>query len=294
MLYFLALLCLSSSPNWAKLNQMPSEVLGFWRLSLAAFILILFQTYKKSFTLLRFKRENIWVFISAFFFFLHLWTFKYAAKNTSIANMTVLYASNPIWSSFGAIIFFNEKPHLRTYISFLIAFGAILFLFSQNMSFEPQHNLGNLMAISSAVLYAVYMLTGKKARKNISNQIYATHQYLISGLFFLLAALFITKQNVFESYSTTSWIAVAGLIIFPTFLGHFILTHLVSTMDIAVMTCGKLVEPVIASIMAYFLFKETLSSSIIISFSLMIISIIILFWPQLKRYIQQTTNKPVS
>ncbi len=284
MLYFLALLCLSTSPNWAKLNQMPAEVLGFWRLALAALILILFQTLRSEFPRLKMNRQNIWVIVSGFFFFLHLWTYKYAAKHTTISTMMVMFSTNPIWASVGSRIFFNEKIARRVYTAYFLALAGVIVLVYDSLSFSREHTNGNLIALISAALYSFYMLTGKKARETHSNQVYATYQYLLCAVLFLFVSLFNEQPLISIDYGTISWVAVAGLIIFPTFLGHFLLTNLVKTMNMAILSCGKLIEPIIGSIIAYFVFKEAITSTFAVAFVLTALSIIILFWPQIKKY----------
>lgn len=283
MLYFLALVCLSTSAIWAKLNHMPSEVLGFWRLALASLILIALQLVQKKLPLLSLNRKNSWIFISGFFFFLHLWTFKYAAKHTLVANTMILFATTPIWSSLGALVFFKEKIARRVYFSYVIALLGILNLVYASMNFAPEQTAGNVSALISAVFYAAYMLTGKKARQAHDNLVYSTYQYLTCAVFFLIICLF-THQPFIAGYDKISWGSVVLLVLLPTFLGHFLLTHLVKTMNMAILSCGKLFEPIIASVMAYLLFRETLSSSIYISFLLTVISVLTLFWPQIKKY----------
>jgi len=91
---------------------------------------------------------------------------------------------------------------------------------------------------------------------------------------------FYTQQN-FIGYSDISWMAVAGLILLPTLLGHLSLTYLVNFMNLSVMTCGKLIEPVLASIIAYFIFHESLLPEAWIAFFLTSISVVILFAPDL-------------
>lgn len=286
MLYFLALFCLSTSPNFAKLNQMPAEVLGFWRLAIAATILILIQLFHKKFEWVPLNRKTVWIYISGFFFFLHLWTYKYAAKHTLVSNTMVLFASNPIWASIGSRFFFKEHISTRIYLAYVVALAGIIYLVSNSMKLDPDLMAGNISALISAIFYACYMLTGKKARAHHSNQVYATFQYLTCAAFFLLISL-IGGHELMRGYSGLSWVAVIGLIALPTFLGHYLLTHLVKTMNMAVLTCGKLIEPVIASIIAYFVFNEHLSDSITISFLLTAISVIILFWPQIVIYLNK-------
>src|SRR4051812_18139925 len=92
LLYFLALFCLSTSSNWAKLNHMPVDVLGFYRLGFAALFLGIWIFIIKRIKLPRFDRQLAWVVVSGLFFFAHLWTFKYSAKNTSISNGMIIFS----------------------------------------------------------------------------------------------------------------------------------------------------------------------------------------------------------
>ncbi len=282
ILYFLALFSLSTSPNWAKLNQMPVEVLGFWRLGIASFILGLWILVRqKNFFSLN-KTKIHWVILSGVLFFLHLATYKFAAKNTSISNTMILFASNPLWASVGAILFFKESLSRRLVICYVLSLVGIYFLVFQNIEFNSTTFKGDVSSLVSAFFYAAYMLTGKKARLHYENTTYAFIQYSICTLCFGLGALVL--ETPFTGYNQVSWIAVAGLIVLPTFLGHFSFTYLVNHMSLTLMTCGKLLEPVLASIIAYFVFHERLTSNAGIAFFLTAVSVLILFEPQIRTY----------
>ncbi len=288
LLYFLALVCLSTASSWAKLNQMPVEVLGFWRLTLAAAILTTYQIFFKKQKLIQNTKNMRWIIASGFFFFLHLWTYKYAAKHTLVSLMMILFATNPIWTAIFNIYAFKEKITSRMWISFLIAFFGIYVLVQDQLKFSQENNLGNLSALVTAVFYAIYLITGKKARMNISNLNFASLQYTVCASFFALACFF-SDSNPVASYSQISWISVLGLVFVPTLLGHFLFTHVMSHMNLAVMTCGKLIEPVLATILAYFLFQEKITSTTLIAFAFTSVAILNLFWPQI-RPVKHATN----
>lgn len=262
---------------------MPVEVLGFWRLLIAALILaawIFISNLKaKKYSWPDFDQKLIWVFLSGFFFFLHLWTYKFASKNTSVANTMILFASSPLWSSAGAIAFFKEQMTLRLGFAYGLAIVGIYPLAFEHIEFNSFSFLGDLSAVLSAFLYACYMLTGKKARTHYPNSIYAFFQYATCAVFFGLMALMTEKQ--FVGYSDISWVAVAGLVLLPTLLGHLSLTYLVNYMNLSLMTCGKLIEPMIASVIAYWVFNEVLKPQAWITFILTAISVLILFTPSL-------------
>ncbi len=281
-LYFLAVFSLSTAPNWAKLSAMPAEIMGFWRLFFAFAILALFVVIKKhKFTAL--KDKNIkWAITSAFFFFLHLWSYKYAAKNTLVANMMILFASNPIWASLGGYLFFKEKLSLRIVGSYFMALAGIILLFSDSFAVSDEQNFGNMIALCSAFFYAAYMLTSKQARQTMDNTNYACVQYSVTAVCFLILSL-ITGSH-FINHGTVSWVALAGVVLISTLIGHLSFTYLVKHMNISLMTCGKLIEPVIASVIAYLVFSEKIGQNAALSFSLIAFSVANLFWPQIKAY----------
>ncbi len=279
LLYFLALVCLSTSPNWAKLNHMPVEVLGFWRLTLAAVLMGLWAFFSKKISRATPWRHLRWVILSGVFFFLHLWTYKYASKNTSVSNTMILFASNPLWASIGGAFFFQEKITRRLVISYALALLGIYTLVHHQIEFSNAGILGDISALISAAFYSAYMLAGKKAREHVNNSYFSFIQYAVCAFCFAGTVLF--TQNSVTGYDQISWVAVLGLVILPTFLGHFSLTYLVQHMNLTVLSCGKLLEPIFASIMAYFIFHEQLGTHSWIAFLLTASGVFILFAPGL-------------
>jgi drug/metabolite transporter (DMT)-like permease len=279
LLYFLALFCLATSSNWAKLNHMPVDVLGFYRLGFAALFLGIWIFTVKRIKLPALDRQMIWVVVSGVFFFMHLWTFKYAAKNTTISNGMIIFSSNPVWSSLGAVIFFREKLSVRLICSYILALIGVYLLVAPDLQLNSQMNKGDIASLLSAILFAGYMLSGKKARRHFDNELYAFGQYLICAVCFAICIGF--TEHPLAGYDTVSWVAVAGLVLMPTFFGHFTFTYLVHFMDLSTMTCGKLIEPVIASLIAVFLFSEKLSAQAPFAFILTSAAVLLLFVPQL-------------
>jgi len=285
LLYFIALFCLSTSPNWAKLNHMPVEILGFYRLALACSLLGIWILWRRQFTLLRPHKNLYWVILSGVFFFLHLWTYKYASKTTSVSNTMILFSSNPIWASLGAIAFFKEHLQKRLIISYLLALVGVYLLVAHDFNLSSENSRGDWAAVLSAVFYSAYMLTGKKARHHYDNLDFSLLLYGVCALCFFLCVL--QTGAPLTGYDSLSWWAVVGLVALPTFLGHLSFTYLVKTMNLSLLSCGKLIEPVMASIMAYFIFHEVLSPYAWISFTLTTASVVILFAPALLRAIRK-------
>lgn len=280
-LYFIALVSLSTSPNWAKLNHMSSATLGFYRLAGASLLLFLYLLVTKKLKKVHFDRNFVWALISGFFFFLHLWTYKYASKNTLVSNTMILFATNPVWATLGGQVFFKEYIKPRVIFSYMLALIGVFMLVAQNLNLTPENHLGNVAALVSALFYALYMLTSKKARLHMANSDFSLIQYSTCALMFGIAVLSIDAPMT--GFDAISWWSVLGLIIFPTFLGHMSFTYLVKHMNLGLMSCGKLIEPITATIFAYFLFNEHLGSNAIYAFILTGVSVLILFWPTINK-----------
>lgn len=280
-LYFIALVSLSTSPNWAKLNHMSSATLGFYRLAGASLLLFLYMLFAKKLKKINFDRNFVWALSSGFFFFLHLWTYKYASKHTLVSNTMILFATNPVWATLGGQVFFKEYIKPRVIYSYMLALIGVFMLVAQNLQLTPENHLGNVAALVSAFFYALYMLTSKKARLHMANNDFSLIQYSTCALMFAIAAL--STDAPMTGFDAISWWSVLGLIIFPTFLGHMSFTYLVKHMNLGLMSCGKLIEPIIATIFAYFLFNEHLGSNAIYAFILTGVSVLILFWPTINK-----------
>lgn len=280
-LYFIALVSLSTSPNWAKLNHMSSTTLGFYRLAGASLLLFLYMLITKKLKKINFDRNFVWALTSGFFFFLHLWTYKYASKHTLVSNTMILFATNPVWATLGGQVFFKEYIKPRVIYSYMLALIGVFMLVAQNLQLTPENHLGNVAALVSAFFYALYMLTSKKARLHMENNNFSLIQYSTCALLFAGAVL--ATDSPMTGFDAVSWWAVLGLIIFPTFLGHMSFTYLVKHMNLGLMSCGKLIEPIIATIFAYFLFNEHLGSYAIYAFILTGVSVLILFWPTINK-----------
>ncbi|MFP5520441.1 MAG: DMT family transporter [Bdellovibrionia bacterium] len=284
LLYFVALFGLSQSANLVKLAQAPLEMIGFWRLLLSALFMLPLALRKDDLkNLLQNPQLMKWTGISGLFFFLHLWTFFYASQNTSIANCMIIFSINPLFTAIGARLVFKEKIAPRLILAYVFAFLGIYLLVKQSLAFDKGFVLGDLSALVSGILVSVYIIAGKRVRHEVSNTSFSTLLYTITGILFL--GLAIAHDTPLWSDNSTTWLAILGLVILPTFLGHSLFLYLVKYMNINLMTCGKLIEPVMSSAIAYWLFAEAINANTVWAFLATSVSLVILFGPDIKKII---------
>lgn len=301
LLYILAIFSLSQAANLVRLAQAPALVIGFWRLLFSAMILLpflLWSTKRRYGHLNVFKNEshelhlhrtaNVQSFtgftlLSAAFFFAHLWTFFFAAQKTSIANCMILFSLNPLFTALISSKFLKVVFPKRLLLAYPIALTGLFLLLWHDLnehSLTSQQGLGDFSAILSGMLYSGYILTSMHVRKTTSNLKFATLMYLATSVLFLVFCL-IFQIELFD-YPFITWAAILGNVLIPTLMGHFLFTYLLQFLNVNLMSCGKLIEPVFSSFIAYLVFHEQLKSGIYLSFALTSLSLLILFSNQLK------------
>ena len=151
-------------------------------------------------------------------------------------------------------------------------------LIKDQISLTQGFRSGDLVSLVSAFLISGYLITSKMLRQKIASTIFTSSLYFITSLYFLAWG---TYQGVdFINYPASTWYAIAGLILIPTLLGHNLFSYLLGHMNINILSCGKLLEPIVASVAAYFLFAESIYESTALAFLLTSSAVVLLFLPQ--------------
>ncbi len=292
ILFFIAILSLSQAANLIRLAAAPALMIGFWRLSgasLCMFLLRIRNSRNQRTAFFEKPQDSkiwLWTALSGTFFFLHLWTFFYAAQNTSIANCMVIFASNPVFTALGSWVFLKDRFEKRHGLAFIFAFIGIAVLVFDRLSWDSVRS-GDLSALTSAAFFSLYILMGKKARLQMSTDQFSWIIYAWTAILFFATGTF--QNVVWTGYPPITWLAILGNIFFPTLLGHVLFTHLLKYFNINWMSCGKLLEPALSSLVALFAFGEKLKIQTFISFGFTAIAVLVLFWPML--FAKKTTEK---
>jgi drug/metabolite transporter (DMT)-like permease len=273
----------------------PINIFGFWRLLIASSIVFLIYKLKTSHMFNKNKKINtskninlrdvFLLIILGVIFFSHLWTFFYAAKNTKIANAMIIYSVNPIFTALGSYMFFSEKFSWKLFFSYLFAFAGILLIFSGGFEFNSSRFWGDGSALLSALLFAIYALLSKQLRQKFDNTLFASLVYLSTSLCFGITGLFMDQPFFENDYS--GWVTILASVAIPTLMGHALFTYLMNHLSLNKMTLGKLIEPVIASIVSFLIFKEAISSTTVTSFVLIAFAVLLSFIPEKRRRIKE-------
>lgn len=258
-LFALSLFSLSQAANLVRLTDMDPSVLGSYRLGAAGLLAFLFALWKSPKAWYVNDEKKAWspTLLSALFFWAHLWTYFFAAQNTEIAQGMILFSINPLFTALLAYWVFQEKLSPKLGIAYVFAVIGAALLFQQKSSNFEASWLGNVSALFSGAFYAAYLVSGKKARRSVSNVKFTWTLYAATSFFFVLSSL--GQDLNWTNYSETQWLALAGTVLIPTLMGHAIFTYLLAHLNVNWMSTGKLVEPALSAMVAWLLFQESIS-----------------------------------
>jgi drug/metabolite transporter (DMT)-like permease len=279
VLFFMALFFLSQSSNWVRWSQSPIEVLGFWRLAVACALLLCWNArrlYLGSRWVGVSRRSLFFALSAGILLFAHLWTYKYQAHHTRIANGMILFAANPLFTALASTLFFREKLTPRLILAYLLSLSGIYYLVSHQLRFEPATLDGDLVALLSGALYSAYLLASQQARRELQNFEFSMIHFAMAAVCFLGLGAF--REVPMMPTTPQAWGAIVGLAVFSTILGHGLFSYLLQHMNINILSCGKLLEPAMAAVAAWLLFGEEINQTMVVSFALTAIGVVVLLW----------------
>lgn len=247
--------------------------LTFFRLSIAASAMVLFGLWRHNLKVLK-KRDLILVVVSGIFLSLHFATFILAVKETSVANATFLVNTSPVMLAVLSPIIIKERTTSREGLSVIVATLGVLLIAHAGNGFRA-FGFADISALMAAFFVAVYSLVGRYLRTSgVSTACYTSYVYSVATIVSLVLAE-VLGAHPFRAYDTTNLLAILGLAIVPTMLGHSLYNYSLSSVKVVSANLFPLLEPVIASLFAVPLFGEVPSLTQISGYSLILVAVAI-------------------
>jgi drug/metabolite transporter (DMT)-like permease len=197
---------------------------------------------------------------------LHFASWITSLSFTSIAASTTLVTTNPIWIALISWFWWKEKPKKLTLLGIVVALvGSVIIAFSDravNTENFDDSIFGNFLAIIGALMASFYFLFGTQAQKlglNISS--YIAIAYTTAAL--ILLPLPLLFGSSYFGYPNLVYIYVLLMAIVSQLIGHTSFNWAVKYISPTLVSLTILFEPIGASLLGFFLFKEIPSLSVL-------------------------------
>ena len=253
----IGVLGISLSAIFVKYSTAPSAVTAAFRLSWTVLLMSPVIWAKREIREELFqidKRELLLSVFSGLFLAIHFVLWFESLQHTSVASSTSIVCTEVIWVALGFCLFLKGTLTKQAVLAILIAFaGSVVIAYSDSTAGDA-HLYGDILALVSAVAVASYTLLGRIVRNSVSTSVY-TYVVYASCAAVLLGTCLVQGYPLF-GYGVSAVIVGLLLSVFSTILGHSIFSWCLKYFSPAFVSASKLCEPVVASIIAVFLFSE--------------------------------------
>lgn len=202
-------------------------------------------------------KERLWMALSGACLGLHFTCWISSLYYTSVASASVLVTIHPIIMILVERFWFKKSFATTTWVGVVLAFGGSLLLGISDSQIEQSFAdplFGNFLAFSAAVIFVVYLLIGRQIRQKRAWIDYVFPVYFYAAATCVLIALSFGKDLL--NISTIGVWAGAGLAFGPQILGHGAMNYAVKYISPTLLSTLILVEPLLASVLAFMIFSE--------------------------------------
>lgn len=245
------------SSIFVRYSAAPSVVTAAWRLmwtvALMSPMVIGKKEVRREFASVN-RKTAILSMVSGLFLAVHFSLWFESLRHTTVASSTVICCTEVIWVSIGYCLFLKGRMSWKAVIAIGAALAGSVLIALSDASGGGSHLYGDVLSLLSAVAVAIYVLIGRVVRKDTSTTVYTFMVYgACAGA--LLMTCFVQGYGLL-SYGGSAVIVGLLLAVFSTILGHSIFIWCLKYFSPSFVSASKLCEPVVAAVLAGFLFDE--------------------------------------
>lgn len=269
----LAILAVSTAAILIRLSNSHPITIAFFRMFFSSLLFLpLFLRRKKELKKINF-RLIIFIVLSGFSLGLHFASWIYSLQFTTVASSVVLVSSHPLLVLFLSDKLLGESVNKKAYYSVLLALIGVSLIVLGDLRVEEWNMIGDFLALGGMIFLAIYLIIGRKVRKDLSTVTYVFLVYCLAS--FLLGFISFTFEIGFVVYSIREYVIFFSLALIPTLLGHSVYNWALRYLKPDLVSISLLGEPILSSILAAIIFIEFPPSLSLLGFLITIYGIYI-------------------
>ncbi len=205
---------------------------------------------------------------------IHFALFFGAIKLTTIANAAFLGTLAPV-ITFLIEKYILKRNHAPTVILGLgLAICGAIIIVGNRFDFTSNYTIGNLLAVACSIFLGMAFIISENVRQEVGTISYSRTLFSTASVtLFIIAFIMGTALTGFSSYEFGG-LLLLGII--PTILGHGSMYYAIRYVSTTVVASTPMGEPILASIMAWFLFQEVVGFVTLIGGIITLIGLVLL------------------
>lgn len=226
----------------------PALAIAFWRCLLGSGLTGIWVAFRQRGSLTKLtSRELRLTALAGLFLGLHFATWIPSLTLTTVAASTALVATQPIWAALIARATGVRVPR-QVWIGITVSLTGVIVLTGVDLSVDPQHLIGDALALVGAVFSAAYVSVAERVRKTVDTSTMTFVLYAVSALTILPLALVFGHE--LAGFDAQAWALILGVTLGAQLLGHSMMNRVLSTTSATFVSLAILFEMPGATIVA--------------------------------------------
>jgi drug/metabolite transporter (DMT)-like permease len=256
-----AISCASILIRFALAEGVPALSVAAWRLIFASLVLLPYAWATRRDEIRDLSRRE-WALLTAAGVFLgfHFATWIASLGMTSVASSVVLVSMGPVFVGLGSWFFLRERPSLQMALGIVVAAAGSVVISWGDFGQGQDQLLGDLLALTGAIMVAGYLMIGRKVRARRSLATYIALVYGVAMLTLLVIVAVARQPMLGFSPQAYGWMLALGLV--PQLIGHSTLNWALQYLSATYVSVVTLAEPIGSGILAYILLGEAVTVAV--------------------------------
>ncbi|HOP07078.1 MAG TPA: EamA family transporter [candidate division Zixibacteria bacterium] len=249
---------------------------AFYRFVLASVILLgLTRTKKYGTPIARRDWPKIWL-LGILIIPLNQTLFLYGQSLTAAGHGAVLFATTPIWVYILAMIHLDEKfLWLRVFGIALALIGAVMVMSVGAIKVGTEYLMGDMIIVVSVVAWAYYTVLGKTMVRQYGALRLTAYSVACGSVLYFPFGVYHAIKFDYSQTNWGAWGAVAYMAVGLSLIVYVIWFWLIKYLDASRAAVYQNVQPIIASIVAYFWLGEGLGPMFILGGVTVLVGVVI-------------------
>ena len=268
-------IAIAFSPIFVRFSDVDPIMTAFYRI----FISLPFFLFFSSFNIIEkvkfpeFNNSYVIFLVSGIFFALDLICWHWSIKLTTVSKATFLSNLAPIVVIIFSLIFLKEKFSKFFYLAALLSMVGMLMLLGESFKFNKSQFIGDLLGVLTAVWYGSYIVTISQLRKKYNSTSIMFLSGIVTAIILLIVSILFEQSLIPQSLFTITIIFLLGFIC--QFMGQSFITYSLAYLSASLSSLCLLIQPIAATVLAYFFFQEKLTTIQFFGSTLILIGIYI-------------------
>ena len=268
-------IAIAFSPIFVRFSDVDPIMTAFYRI----FISLPFFLFFSSFNIIEkvkfpeFNNSYVIFLVSGIFFALDLICWHWSIKLTTVSKATFLSNLAPIVVIIFSLIFLKERFSKFFYLAALLSMMGMVMLLGESFKFNKSQFIGDLLGVLTAVWYGSYIITISQLRKKYNSTSIMFLSGIVTAIILLTVSILFEQSLIPQSLFTITIIFLLGFIC--QFMGQSFITYSLAYLSASLSSLCLLIQPIAATVLAYFFFQEKLTTIQFFGSALILIGIYI-------------------